>query len=597
LIEPIKSTGWLAITRRTARLWTFRKDKTLKITSLRVSTFLSILFSLTCGLLLFPAAGRDDTYITYWAAYSLSKFGQILNYNMHHIEQSSSFAQVILIALFSRLLNLNVILVGRLTAILFGVGSILVVNVLSRKTVPDKLHLFPLLLATNPFFIYWSFGGLESSLAAFGWLVFVIFETLYLVENKNIYLVVSGLIVLFTRPENPLIVILFSLALVAVFLIQFFFIDLKSGTSKQQLYRSIHLSLINGCMVVLAGALKISMFGDIFSQPVRAKTSGLSLAASVEGFQYLTATLFSPSMVGITLTFVAGCALYGYSFFWKKYNNPFLLNSILLIGIYFVFIIYSGGDWMEGGRFVTHVIPLMCIFSGFALSKIGSKPYFYVTLLLLFTFQMVGLVQFTNMQSTAIPIWRTISIPNTDTTNYFWFEKHNAIALRDMPTISALDTIIQKTILAKKAPVIIMSGQMGMVAFYSAQKYGAQVYWIDRKGLIDKTFTSCSVSNQWEREATGRMNFSYYTIMNNLKELQGKCAVPTPDIIFDLDYSMNQVEKLGFQVVYTQTGSITAGININFSNQVSAGQFIAVNEKYSTLVDELGLVKRRIDIP
>jgi hypothetical protein len=302
-------------------------------------------------------------------------------------------------------------------------------------------------------------------------------------------------------------------------------------------------------------------------------------------------------MIGFTLTFLAGCALYGYWFFWKKYDNPFLLNSILLVGIYFVFIIYSGGDWMEGGRFVTHVIPLMCIFSGFALSKIGHRPYFYVSLALLFTFQIFGLVQFANTQSTAIPIWKSVSIPNVDTTNYFWFEKHNAIALRDMPTISALDTIIQKTILAKKTRVIIMSGQMGMVAFYSTQKYGDKIYWIDRKGLIDSTFTTCAVSNQWERESTGRVNFSYTTIMKNIKELNDKCAMPTPDIIFDLDYSMNQVTKLGFRVVYTQKGSITAGVNNNFTNQISAGQFIAVNEDYSALVDELGLVKRRIDIP
>jgi hypothetical protein len=31
------------------------------------------------GVLLFPSADRDDVYITYWAAYSLSNFGEILN--------------------------------------------------------------------------------------------------------------------------------------------------------------------------------------------------------------------------------------------------------------------------------------------------------------------------------------------------------------------------------------------------------------------------------------------------------------------------------------------------------------------------------------
>ena len=50
------------------------------------------------GLLLFPSAGQDDTHITCWPAYTLSHFGQILNYNGQRVEQSSSLLQVLLLA-------------------------------------------------------------------------------------------------------------------------------------------------------------------------------------------------------------------------------------------------------------------------------------------------------------------------------------------------------------------------------------------------------------------------------------------------------------------------------------------------------------------
>jgi hypothetical protein len=50
------------------------------------------------GLTLFPASGRDDIYITYWAAHTLSEYGQILNYEGLRVEQSSSLLHVLLLS-------------------------------------------------------------------------------------------------------------------------------------------------------------------------------------------------------------------------------------------------------------------------------------------------------------------------------------------------------------------------------------------------------------------------------------------------------------------------------------------------------------------
>ena len=45
------------------------------------------------GLLLFSSTGHDDAHITEWAAYSLARFGEILNYNGQRFEQSSSLSR------------------------------------------------------------------------------------------------------------------------------------------------------------------------------------------------------------------------------------------------------------------------------------------------------------------------------------------------------------------------------------------------------------------------------------------------------------------------------------------------------------------------
>ncbi|MDY6991315.1 MAG: hypothetical protein SVR94_01745 [Pseudomonadota bacterium] len=60
---------------------------------------LGVIIAFLHGLFLYGAAtGRDDPYITYWAAQALSSFGHIINYNGVALEQSSSLLHVILLA-------------------------------------------------------------------------------------------------------------------------------------------------------------------------------------------------------------------------------------------------------------------------------------------------------------------------------------------------------------------------------------------------------------------------------------------------------------------------------------------------------------------
>ena len=108
------------------------------------------------------------------------------------VEQSSSLAQVVLIGTLTRLFNLDVVLFGRISAVLGGVATIFAAGFWLPRTGQKNTPLVILLLAANPFFIYWSFGGLETSLAAFGWLVFVIFQTFYLEKNQLRWLLLAG---------------------------------------------------------------------------------------------------------------------------------------------------------------------------------------------------------------------------------------------------------------------------------------------------------------------------------------------------------------------------------------------------------------------
>src|SRR5258707_12063408 len=120
------------------------------------------------GCLLFPSAGHDDTHITCWPAYTLSHFGQILNYNGDRVEQSSSLLQVLLLATLGKLTSLDLLTLAKLSSIAFGIAILLVLFILVTR-VPSRAAGFcaAMIAAASTPIVYWSFSGLESTLVSF----------------------------------------------------------------------------------------------------------------------------------------------------------------------------------------------------------------------------------------------------------------------------------------------------------------------------------------------------------------------------------------------------------------------------------------------
>ena len=408
----------------------------------------------------------------------------------------------------------------------------------------------------------------------------------------------AGLLVLYIRPENALIVGLFSVAALMIATYRHFMIAGRSPESRSGLRCAARLLLVNGVMTLAAMGLRYAWFGDIFPQPVRAKTGGISGVVLTQGLQYLADTYLNLSMGPVVLVCLVGVALTLFLFLFKKQEEPFLVNVAALLGIYVAFMLLTGGDWMEGGRFSMHVMPLICILAAYALAGIHRRPFFYALCTGLIALQMVGMFQFARAGSTTIPVWKNVSLSGmkleSSAHGYDWFETHNVLALRDMPTIAALEDVLQKS-LALRSPLVVMSGQMGMVPYYTAQKFPGQIIWLDRSGLADRVFTTCPETAGWEREIRGHLHFTYNTFMRYLPELQIKCAIPTPDIIFDLGLNIGQVADHGFAVVYSQTGSLNGGIGSQ-DHLMDVSQFIAINLKDADLIRATGLLQRELEI-
>ena len=106
------------------------------------------------GIILFPSAGRDDAYISYWPAHTLAETGEFTNYNGEHIEQSSSLLQVIVLAALHWISGIEIELLGPMITILAGELSIVAVYVLARRAIPGSEFATTLLLSTSVFFVY-----------------------------------------------------------------------------------------------------------------------------------------------------------------------------------------------------------------------------------------------------------------------------------------------------------------------------------------------------------------------------------------------------------------------------------------------------------
>ena len=100
--------------------------------------FLAPLLLVLIGGTLFPSAGRDDAHIGYWVADGLAKFGRIINYNGEPIEQSSTLLHALVLAGAHRLLggSVDMVLLGRLSAIIFGVLAVVAAQRLAARIQP-----------------------------------------------------------------------------------------------------------------------------------------------------------------------------------------------------------------------------------------------------------------------------------------------------------------------------------------------------------------------------------------------------------------------------------------------------------------------------
>jgi hypothetical protein len=570
---------------------------------------LTVVF-LLLGWLLFSSTGRDDAYITYWPAHTLSQYAEILNYNGDRVEQSSSMLHVLILAALSKVTGLGVAKLGGGLTILFGLLTLYALHHLASKIESPAAFPAALLTATSAFFVYWAFGGLETTLVPLIAIILILSWSGLLnrsrlhIRSLCISLVASLLFVL-TRPEMPLVLIAMLLGFLLIVMIRKITGAPKSSVEENGLLTRLSILLfavvVVCCLVFL---FRILYFGRWFPQPVYAKSAGLSWDVLNQGMTYLGSSLFSNvSMTVVTVLTICGLLAAA----WKQIRSypiaPAAVLSLLFVLVYICFIILSGGDWMEGGRFTAHLIPPAVFFLALGVCTIvKSRRLLFLLFSLLVSVQVKTVVDFAVSESTGVPAWAGLKINGTfareyNREGYSWLERTNRIHMRDIPSVYYLDLIVDKLSEYKNDTVVLMGGQMGMIAYYVTKWNFRDIRIIDRYGLTDRTFTDCAALGKVYKTPLGiALNPRSYTQL--LEGVRNECGIERPDIVFDIfrfPKELNTMGKIGYKLYYVQHGFISSGSEFFPGAEVTSNQFIAVRADLADALEDFEPVRINFD--
>jgi hypothetical protein len=537
------------------------------------------------GFFLGFSGSVDDAHITFWAAQSLAMHGEMLNYNFERVEQSSALLQVLLLALLHSVSNISIVALGHIVTVLAAIATLFytgkVAQCISPTLASATFSTFTtlLLLATCPFFVYWTFSGMEGPLLALLLVLLLLFLDGWLQERKLLAMVcLISLATQMTRPEMPVVLCVFALILFPA-----------RAVLKVSVWRWKSLALFLLIQILCAGLLiawRGWYFGDIAPQPVNAKIGGAFFSSLLQGLQYAQQTLFDPRLLLFT-------ALTAISALWVllRWREPLAVMLALLLFVYSAFVVASGGDWMAAGRFWVPVVPLMAVLVSVFLYRLCASRVLRNSLLCLIVVgNMLYLWRGTAIDFNGVPLWKKTKLIDVDhADNFSFFELHAREHLHDIPTIAYVKPLVEKllslrTVQGNLTPVNIMAGQMGMLPFYLAQDFGKQLRFFDRNGITERTLTHCSAAMQLPRTRNG-IGTGYEWIIKNKAELESHCGLAMPDIVFDIETGWNRhniaaLEQAGYVFVYRQRGHIFAEPQDALLplRKIGAGQFIAVSD-------------------
>lgn len=553
------------------------------------TTAVAALVALTAGLVLFLSTGHDDAYITFWPAYALLQFGELVNYNGERVEQSSSLLHTLWLALSAAVSRQPVPVVGYWTGVAFGVLTLFRAQALCQRLGWGSPRWLPFLIGTLPIFLYWWFGGLETTLVAWLGIETAIVACDLLAERRRpvslqVAAVTAGY--LMVRPEAFLVLLC---ALAGWLGLERLRPRSRGGALPRGAIAMRRWTLLAAALFALLVLFRLAYFGQLFPQPVVAKLGGGGHGSLGDGFAYyVKSSVLRPYAWTFFAALVAAAAR-GLRALRRAGRADAELFVLLLLGANAAFVLFAGGDWMRGGRFFAAFAPLALVAGAGALHELRpSRRFSLAVLALAFCANASGLLTLALGEATGRPLWSFVekspALRQHGVGTFHWSERANRVRTRDLLFVGALGRVVDR-LLERSERVTLMSRQAGMVMFYLAQRHYGQVRFIDLYGLTTREATELGEALGAGHHSSG-VRVSPSRLIEALERERGPSW--RPDVVFDIYPTGPELAELGFEIVYEQTGSapgtaLELGPWGPFEVRYDVYQFAAVDGRWAPL--------------
>lgn len=540
------------------------------------------------------STGADDAHITYWAAHALAELGAIVNYDGAALEQSSSLTLVVLLALLHGVSGASLPTLGYVVGLVAGAVAIVQAYRLTDRLVPDAGSGAgagaALITASTWCFVYWAASGMETALAA------ALAPTLVLAIDGMVrhggrwrtgWLVMATLFFVGCRPENVVI----APCVAATLLVD----RLRSSPTRRRSVATsrrsltvygvlllLPLGLIGARLAFTGMAFPIASLAKIGPTPWRA---GLRyLGDALLGSNLLLAVLALPAMAAAAWALARG-----------RSRSRLLVLTAALAFAQLAFIVASGGDWMEAGRFLAPAVPLLATLSmasvGLVLRRRRGLLPIALLIALAGTLRVAGQLRQWRYQLISLAEAYAASqrlAPRFGGFEYSVAELASAPHLRDTLVVPTVVNLVDRLGPTAEDPVYVASGQAGMIPFYLFQRYAGRARFLDLWGLTSPWPSQCLRTEVGRPNARGRPVEIRAVI--DRRRLEQDCGLPRPTIVYSNRLRKRFVQALrrnGYVVIYHQRG-ILYGNRRGYNLEA----FVAV-ERHAAR--RLGLERQRFD--
>ncbi len=531
---------------------------------------------LLSGFVLLGPGGRDDVFKTLWAAEAFAQTSHIINYNGDPIEQSSSLLHVVVLGGLRSMIGGAIADLNLALTVFCGVLGIFLTLGLARRLGLQTNSMLAWTLGAQGIWVYWSMGGLDGVISADCWLFFLWMLVPSLADGRWRMLPLAIVLLVLARPENGLI----ALGALGLYLLLQFLNAPSSALDPAHKRVWIVLGMIF-CAFLGLVAWRLLHGGHWLPQSALAKTDGFQVSRLRQGLGYLWLESYRhPELFPLWIGVGAGA--------WRIFKRRSLsmgaqlLLSTVAMGL--CFIVASGGDWMENGRFLVPILPLLVLNLYVELSTIRLR--WQIPLRLGYASLVIGGLFWiaAHFNLGYAPFSRPSLSQNRYASELSFAERHNKVHLRDGFPFHVL-LRAHDEIYARKGEerVTILSQQAGFMMYHLALRRMGQFRFIDLVGLCTAEFTECAVTRDRSR-MRGGLNMDLVYLIDDWERIEGSCGISKPDIIFGLDDTdldlAKSLERHGYAVVALQTGIMPQAHGIFQGMEVDAVEFVAVLDRW-----------------